>query len=211
MLVRIPSAIAFLIASLNFVFFLRRRIGWLWSCAAVLMFWASPDFIYATELRPYALLLMFFSITLLSWDTARDPARRPLALAGILLGGAGMMLTHMFAIFALGAIYLGELVRTLRKRNIDWLVWLCLLLPLGLVLTYFHSTERFELGAFPARFQGGPRRLAIFWAKAALGIAIPLALALAAAFLVRSPRWNGARAQLSAVRSRDSGYGSGSG
>lgn len=187
---RIPSTIAFLTGSLGFVFFLRRRLGWLWACSAVMLFWASPSFIYATELRPYALLFMFFSVTVLSWDFVRTDRYRPFALAGTLVGGVAMMLCHAFAIFPLGAILLGELIRSMRRRQLDVAAWLCLLLPLGTIFSYLPGTQRFEASAFPARFQGGGRKLAIYFAKTAIGIAIPLVLAAVAAFAAAPiPSW----------------------
>ena len=188
---RIPSAIAFGLASLGFVLFLRRRIGWLWAVAAILLCWASPNFVYATELRPYALLLFFFSMLLLSWDAAHSERHRYWGLLGVFLSACGMLLTHMLAIFPLGAVYLGELLQTVRHRRVDWQLWLCLLLPLGIVFTYFETnqTQRVQGSVYPPTFQAGPRKIAVYLAKVFLGIAIPACLAIGAAFLVARPRF----------------------
>jgi hypothetical protein len=188
---RIPSAIAFLIASFGCVFFLRARIGLLWACACVALFWSSPSFRYATELRPYALLLMFSVLALLSWDHVRSLKHRSLALAGLLVSAAGMMLCHVFAIFPLGALYLGEAVHSFRTRKIDWPVWFSLLLPLAMVCSYFDASRNFEATLFPARFQGGFRKLIIYFGKAIAGIGIQLMLAGAVACLAVRPRFHG--------------------
>ena len=188
---RIPSTIAFGFASLGFVLFLRRRMGWLWAVAAILLCWASPNFVYATELRPYALLLFFFSALLLSWDAAHSERHRYWGLAGVFLSACGMLLTHMLAIFPLGAVYLGELLRTVRHRRVDWQLWLSLLLPLGIVSSYFETdqTQRVQGSVYPPTFQAGPRKIAVYLAKVCLGIAIPACLAIAAAFLAARPRF----------------------
>ncbi|MCU1257544.1 MAG: putative rane protein [Bryobacterales bacterium] len=167
---RIPMAIAYFGASLGFFAFIRRRVGALWACVSVLLVWSSPYFVFATELRPYALLLGFFSLTLLCWDLAAREQLRPIAWAGIVVGGLGMMFSHVFAIFWLGAIYLAELVRTYRNHRIDWPMWSALLLPLISIVTYFRMTQTFEASLFPPIFQGGVRRLAIFFARLALAI-----------------------------------------
>lgn len=180
---RMPSAIAYLLASLGFIRFLSRRVGLLWAAAAIVLFWCSPYYLYATEIRPYALLLVFFSLTLLSWDAATRNERRGWALAGVFVGLVGMMLSHVFAMFSIGAVLLAELVRTLRRRRIDWALWAVLLLPLATVLSYIPLTQHYQMGAFPERYQGGPRKIAVFFGKAALGIAKPFAAACLVAAL----------------------------
>ncbi|MCU1263097.1 MAG: hypothetical protein JWO80_5982 [Bryobacterales bacterium] len=174
---RLPSAIAYLLASLGFVRFLSRRVGLFWGAAAIALFWCSPYFQYATEVRPYALLLAFFSLALVSWDHAVSNKHRGAALAGVAVGVVGMMLSHVFALFSVGALLLAELVRTIRRRRIDWALWAALILPLATVLTYIPLMQRFEAGAFPERYQGGPRKVAVFFAKWALGIVKPFSIA----------------------------------
>ena len=201
---RIPSTVAFGLASLGYVVFLRRRMGWLWAVAAILLFWASPNFIYATELRPYALLLFFFAALLLSWDAAHSEKHRIWGLVGVLVAGSGMMFTHMLAIFPLGAVYLGELVGTVRNRRVDWPLLVCLLAPLGVVFTYFEAnqTQRVQGSAYPPSFQAGPRKVGIYIAKTVMGIALPFGLALAAVLLAISPQFS---ARWKSLRPRDGG------
>jgi hypothetical protein len=201
---RIPSTVAFGLASLGYVVFLRRRMGWLWAIAAILLFWASPNFMYATELRPYALLLFFFAALLLSWDAAHSEQHRAWGLVGVLVSATGMMLTHMLAIFPLGAVYLGELVGTARNRRIDWPLWVCLLAPLGVVFTYFEANQaqRVQASAYPPGFQAGPRKVGVYIAKTVLGIALPFGLAVAAMLFVSGPQL---RVRWKSLRPRDGG------
>jgi uncharacterized membrane protein len=187
---RIPSVVAFFLAALGFYRFLRPRMGATWAAASMLLFWCTPYFRYATELRPYALLLFFFSIALVSWDHARQGSGRTVALAGILFGGIGMMLCHVVAIFSLGAICLAELVRQWRVRRVDWAIWSCLLLPGCLLAVYVPILHAVATVLYPPTFQAGPRKIAVFFARAALGIILPFGLATAAAVIVSKFRWS---------------------
>lgn len=150
---RLTSIFAFGLASFGFIVYLKRRVGWLWACAAIALFWASPSFIYASELRPYALVLFFFSMTLLAWDTADSGTHHLPALTALIIGGFGLMLCHVLAVFPLGAIYLGELFRTVQRKSLDWPVWLCLLLPLLLIPTYFVPLKWWKLPAIRQYFK----------------------------------------------------------
>jgi hypothetical protein len=62
---RLPSIVEFYVASIVLFFYLRRKAANVYAAFAVLMLWCSPTFRYATEARPYALVLMFFSLLLL--------------------------------------------------------------------------------------------------------------------------------------------------
>ncbi len=163
---RLPGILSFFIASMACLYFLARRIGLLWATFSVLLVWYSPCLYYATQARPYALILAFFSITLISWDAAiRSTSHRNLALAGIVIGNVGMMLSHVFAIFSIGPFILAEMVRWYKTRRADWAVWACMLLPLTLVASYIPLMNRFQAEAFPLQFQGGPKKIVVFYYK----------------------------------------------
>src|SRR5690349_17447753 len=57
---RLPSILAFYVASLALFAYVSRKIGAAYASIPVLVLWYSPMFKYATEARPYALLSMFF-------------------------------------------------------------------------------------------------------------------------------------------------------
>lgn len=116
------------------------------------------------------------------------------------------MLCHVLAVFPLGAIYLGELFRTVRRKSLDWPVWLCLLLPLLLIPTYFVSSQLVETSSYPPIFQAGPRRLFVYAAKTALGLAQPFLLAALVACIVRPPReWRILTSGVKSIRAPDAG------
>jgi hypothetical protein len=184
---RVPSAIAFFLASMGLFVFLRRRVGPLWASAAIALFWYGPFFRYATEARPYGLMLAFFALTLISWDSVSTPNRRR-ALAGIALGNTGMMLSHVLAPFSIMPFCLAELIRNRRERKIDWAVWAALVLPIGWAAAYLPFLQHLQQVTYPPTFQASFQKMIDFYSSI-LGRNIPAFLiACGAAFLIAALR-----------------------
>ena len=180
---RIPVAAAFFLASIGVFLFLKPRINSMWATCAVLMFWSTPSFYFATELRPYALVLMFFSFVLLGWDHSHEKNRRA-ALVCIFVGSLGLMLSHVLAVFALGAICLAELAGQIEQRHLHVPLWLCLLLPVTAIFSYIPFIHRFEGGVYPAAFQAGIHRFGAYLFNQGTGLWIPFVSAAIAALAV---------------------------
>lgn len=180
---RLPEIVAFYLMSMGCLYFVARRSGWLWGAFTVLLIWYGPCLYFATQARPYALLMAFFTLTLLSWDRAvQSNSSRRLALAGVAIGCTGMMMSHVFGIFSIGPFILAEMVRWYRSRHADWALWACVLLPLGLVGTYVPLMNQFDVVAFPTQYQAGPRKVVSYFYKwAYLNICPGLLAALLAA------------------------------
>ena len=164
---RLPSALEFLAASGLVFYYLQARVGALWSAAAILMFWNTAFFIYASEGRPYALLLFVFSLALVGYDLATENRGRPRrwALAMTAAGCSGMMLSHSLAPIFIFPFCLAELTRVARTRKIDWPVWACLLLPLSLVAQYIRLMQGFQQMYFPPEFQASVRQMVGFFVR----------------------------------------------
>jgi len=188
---RIPVSIAFFLAAMGFYSFLKPRMGAAWATAAVLLFWCTPSFRYATELRPYGFVMLFFSLTLVGWDWANGPKRR-LALGAMAVGSLGLIFSHVLAVSTLGPILLAEMSRQYRKRRIDWAIWACLLLPLAGMATYIPLMPKVAGEVYPATFQAGPRKVATFFLKALSGMCVPLGIAAVLARFGAKFRWKAA-------------------
>jgi hypothetical protein len=146
---RLPSMLSFLVASGCLYWFFKRRISSVYGVLAVAVLWSTPFLYYATEARPYALVLAFFSIALLAW-CARSQGRHPAASVAVLaLAICGMMLSHFFAIFYILPLSLAELVRDYRARKVDFPVWASLLLPLAIPFIFLSIMARYGTMAFP--------------------------------------------------------------
>ncbi len=183
--IRLPSVLAYFAGSLLLHVSLAKRIGKVWAAVAVLAFWSGEFFLYATEIRPYGLLLFFFALGVWSLDGLRSGKHRiPFAL-GLALSIAGMLLSHMFGIFSIGPICASELVRSVRRRKVDLLVWAALLLPFCVSAVYIPILQRFSAPeTFPSS-AGYFRKVAVFFGKSAIALAIPMALSLGVIFWFR--------------------------
>ena len=106
---RFPSIVAFLIGSLCLYRFVCKRLTWAYGMLAMLVFWSTPFLSYATEARPYALIVAFFGIAMLAWQRAIAPARRKSSVVVLALAVLGMMLSHFFSLFYIWHFCVAEL------------------------------------------------------------------------------------------------------
>jgi len=122
---RAPFILAFLIGSLGLYRFVRNKLGRFYGLTAMLVLWCSPFFQYATEARPYALLLAFFGVALLGCQAATETGRRKRRLGIVLMcfGVWGMLMSHCFGLITVGVIALAELIRSADRRKLDWPIW----------------------------------------------------------------------------------------
>src|SRR5690606_16991151 len=76
---------------------------------------------YSFEARPYGVLLACGGLALLGWQWAAEPTtrRRGLIVLAAALGGA--VGSHHYGLFQIVApVAIGEAVRTIQRRRIDW-------------------------------------------------------------------------------------------
>lgn len=189
--VRLPSIVEFYIASAFLFAFARKRIGSAFASFAILILWEGPQFYYAVEARPYALLLMFFSMLLFCWDRAVSPDRPTWSLVGTSLATLGLLLSHVFAPLSLFAIFVAEGVRFARTRKIDLSLWITLLLPCLAMLTYIPLFSIYKPVIFPYTDQASIAKVRLFfqeevWDAAAVLYASMLAFAVSRHSPVRS-------------------------
>jgi len=104
-------------------FFLRRRLPWPYAMAGMLLPALTAAGRYSYEARPYALVLAFAAVALVSWQAAAEGRRRALSLVG--LGGAlaAALACHPMAATLALPFLAGELARTARSRRVDLAVW----------------------------------------------------------------------------------------
>jgi hypothetical protein len=179
---RLPVMLGFFAASACVFWFVSRRAGVLWGAASVGLFWYSPYFMYATEARPYGLLLGFLGLTLVSWDSAVKGSRRGWSVAGVAVGATAMMLTHVYAMLWIMPFCAAEIVRYGRTRRPDWPVWAALLFPVIPVLTYLPLIKNISGGIFPPDYQGSAEKAYLFYLSIFVSVYLPLIIAGAFAF-----------------------------
>lgn len=117
---RLPSIFGFLLMQVC-IFFATRRIAGPRAALIAMAFPAlTATLFYAPEARPYGLLLGFYALAFLAWQTAiRRTERRTAALVILAVTIALTLNTHYFGILMLVPICIAEFVRTLSRRRLD--------------------------------------------------------------------------------------------
>jgi Dolichyl-phosphate-mannose-protein mannosyltransferase len=158
---RLPSMVAFFTAALLLYSFVRRRTNRVYGTLGALLLLGSTYKGYALEARPYALVLGFLGVAAVGWQRATEEGDRGRwwGLLLLVLGGFGMLLSHVLATIAYGAFFFAEFVRLIERRKPDWLLWICLLLPLSSMHLYKSQVQSHGAGAFPSVFQASLSRL----------------------------------------------------
>lgn len=183
--IRLPSVLAFYGASFLVFVYAKRKLGLAYALIPVLLLWYSPFFQYATEARPYALVALFFSLLLVSWDAFNVSARnRSLKLTGIAVASTGLVLSQVFAPLSIAPFVVAELVRERSEKRIAFRVWAALLSPLLCTLLYVPLLHGYNTLFYPTRFQASFRKVGAFFWHALSGIPIQVLLILSAMFLV---------------------------
>ena len=97
---------------------------------------------YATEARPYGLVLGFSGLALLCWQAATEKDRRLLSLAGLAASLAAAISCHYHAVFVLAALGFAEAVRSRTLRRLDLPLWAALSLGVAPLLAFFPLIRR---------------------------------------------------------------------
>jgi hypothetical protein len=181
---RFPSMLEFYVGSMALFFFVRRKVGISYATAAVLILWLGGTFRYATEARPYALLMMSFSTLLLCWDIATTSEKRRLALWGVAISNLAMLSAHIFAPLSLFPFLAAEVVRFSRTRKADFALWAALLVPTAAMVLYIPLLQGAGSLYFPPEFQASLGKIVHFYLDSINIISVALLLALCAALIV---------------------------
>ena len=178
--VRFPSMVAYFVATLCLYIFVRRRLTPLYGCLAALVMLSSEFNIYSYEARPYAMVLGFAGILALSWQRAidDDKSRSWVALLFVAIGGFGMLLSHILASVAYAAFLVTEAIRFAIRRKPNWLLWICLAIPLSACITYFHPMQNHDAGTFPQQFQASILQLLAAYSDLWIGISSLIGVAI---------------------------------
>jgi hypothetical protein len=133
---RLPAMIGFLVMTVCLFRFVSRRANGLYGLVAAVFPWITGAARYAYEARAYGMVLGFSALALVCWQTACEKNRRTWALFALSLAIAGALMSHCYAVLLFVPLCLGEFVRTLGARRVDWPVWLAIAAPMPLVVTY---------------------------------------------------------------------------
>jgi hypothetical protein len=160
---RIPSMLAFLLASLLTSHLISQRWGGGFGLATLGIFWSFTLTSYAVEVRCYGILLAFFCIAALCWLNAIEFSHWTRLHTGLALALAAMFLTHCFSPPFAAAIGVGEIVRTVVTKRIDKRVWAALLAPLSILPLYIPLVRNAQQVLTPVAFQSTPISIPKFY------------------------------------------------
>lgn len=122
---------------------------------------------YAAEARVYGLLTGCFAFALFCWQRATTTGRnRGGLLAALFLALAIAMLTHFYAIFLAIPLWFAEVSRSLERKQVDWPVFLALLLGTGtllLDLPFMHALAPFRQHYNPGEAAWSNIAFTYFW------------------------------------------------
>ena len=188
--VRLPSMVAYFVATLCAYQFVRRKLTPLYGLLAAMVMLASSFNQYSCEARPYAFVLAFLGILALGWQRAiqQDKPRSWFSYLLILVGGFGMLLSHVLASVAYAALLLTEAIRFVMRRKPDWILWLCLVLPLSACITYLPLIKTHSSGAYPEQFRASIIHLFADYADLRVGLISLLGAAIIAIVLLDGDR-----------------------
>ena len=133
---RTPAIAGFAVMCCCLYAFVAHRAGACYGFIAMLLPLVTGAIRWAPEARAYGLMLGFCGLALVSWQRAAESSRRMVPLAGLVLSLTAALLTHCFAVLVLAPFALAQLVRDYHGRKIDWLMWMCIVLPLAACITY---------------------------------------------------------------------------
>lgn len=120
---RLPAVTGFGVMCVCLFCFVARRSSALYGFVALLFPLVTGAYYYASEARPYGVVLGFSGLALVCWQQAADEYRRPLSLCCLALSLAGALSNHYYAVFVFLALVAGEAARTLARRRVDGAVW----------------------------------------------------------------------------------------
>jgi len=118
---RLPAMLGFWLGCVCLYLFLSRR-GWRTAALLGLLFpFVTGLFYYATEARPYGMLIGLSALSLLAWQhTLEHNRRRMIWLVVLFLSLAATLYSHWYGVLTPVALLCGELSIWLKGREIDW-------------------------------------------------------------------------------------------
>jgi hypothetical protein len=133
---RIPGILASWAGLAALYAFLRGRIPAIYAAAGVLFFMSTAAFDYSFESRSYPLMLGFCALSLILWRWTIEGQHKTWAAVGMGTAMAAGLSSNYFAVLAFFPIAAGELVRDIRRRKIEWRVWIALAVGGSILLLY---------------------------------------------------------------------------
>ena len=149
--VRLPSVIGFALMMACVYAFVRRIYGIRAGILAMAMLMSMHSLYYASEARPYGLLLGFSAAALTAWQGSIRQSNRRIPLMCLAAAVFACLECHYFALLIPAALVLLECIRTVRNKKFDFPVILSVLVGSSAVLTwlpFLHAAGQYRTHYF---------------------------------------------------------------
>jgi hypothetical protein len=178
--IRLPEMLGFLLMILCLFRFIARRTSAFYGLIAMLFPLVTDAYRYAYEARPYGLVLGLSGLALVSWQGATEGRNRWLWLTLLSASLAAAVASHYYGVLVVGALAVGEVVRTRSRGRVDLPIWIALVLACAVPLLAFSPLILRSRG-YADTFWSGVKvtQLPLFY----LGVLGPARKAVAAAVL----------------------------
>lgn len=139
---RLPEIIGFWVMCVCLYKFVSIRAHVLYAFLAMLFPLVTGAYDYASEARPYGLVMGFSGLALIFWQGATEKVNRLPYLAGLAISLAAAVSCHYYAVFILLPLALAELARSLSLKRIDLPVWIAFGLGMSPLLAFLPLIQR---------------------------------------------------------------------
>ncbi len=134
---RLPALLGYVLGALSVYRFVRRDAGRTYALLSMSLFLGCRIDTFAIEARAYSLMLALTGLTICSWQYFCR-SRKPIGLLGLAAGVIGAIFAHQYGVvYTIVPVFVGEAVRIVRRRSIDWPILLTLALSSSAVLFTF--------------------------------------------------------------------------
>jgi hypothetical protein len=174
---RLPSMLGFLLGSICVYRFTSIRLPRVFGLLAVLVLWTSPYLTFASEARPYALVIGFLGLAMVSWQRSLETPASVRALVTLCLALCCLMLSHLFGVFYTVPFFVAELLLWLRTKKHRIGVWCCLVLPYVIPAIYISKAKAYEKDSIAQAFQASLHKIVGFYAESLGGHSAALLVA----------------------------------
>jgi hypothetical protein len=143
---RLPEILAFALMSVCLYHFVARRTSAAYGLTAMAVPFVTVAHSYAFEARGYGLVLGFFALAVLCWQQLGERVWRAASAMGLAVGLAAALGSHYYAVLLFPAVALAEIVRCVRRKTWDPLVWLAMCVPavtLAFCYPFIHAATSF--------------------------------------------------------------------
>lgn len=143
---RLPSIFGLWLFCVSLYSIVRRLTTPQWGAVALFAPLVTGVYWYSAEARGYALMAGGIALALLAWMCAAAGLHRARHLVLLAAGLAAATASHYYALVAIGPLVLGELVRTVTRKRVDWPVWLAFAapaIPIAICLPALRSARKY--------------------------------------------------------------------